>query len=139
MDHVSKSKRSAIMRGIRRSHTEPELVVRSAAHRIGLRFRLHRSDLPGKPDIVLPRWRTVVFVHGCFWHGHKGCVRSRIPKSNVKFWQEKFARNSARDKRNLVALQKAGWRVLIIWQCQARTVDEASAALRPFFRRKPRC
>ena len=96
--------------------TSPELIVRSTLHRLGYRFRLHVKKLPGKPDIVLAKHRTVIFVHGCFWHRHKGCKQASTPKSNQAFWQEKFARNVERDRRNVRSLKQLGWKVIIIWE-----------------------
>lgn len=111
--------RSRIMARVHSRDTTPETAVRRALHEAGFRFRLHRRDLPGTPDIVLPRFRTAVFVHGCFWHGH-GCRRDRRPSSNSDYWQEKVNRNHRRDAAALEALAKAGWKVLVIWECQVR-------------------
>ncbi|WP_441256157.1 very short patch repair endonuclease [Bradyrhizobium sp. 482_C4_N1_1] len=118
MDRISKSQRSANMRAVRGKNTGPEIAVRKAAHQLGLRFRLHRRHLPGCPDLVFPRWKTVLFVNGCFWHGHRGCRRSKLPASNVDFWREKLAKNARRDRKNYAALRKIGWHVEVIWQCQ---------------------
>ena len=117
IDVVDRATRSRMMSGIRSKNTKPELIVRSFLHRAGLRFRLH-AKLPGKPDLVLPKHRTVVFVHGCFWHRHTGCRFSTTPANNSEFWQEKFADNVRRDARVRQQLQELGWRVLIIWSCQ---------------------
>src|SRR3546814_11416036 len=106
------------MSRIRSSNTSPELALRRALHALGFRFRLHRKDLPGKPDIVLPRYRTVVFVHGCFWHRHAGCKVATTPKSNTGFWIEKFDRNVARDSRSRELLETQGWNVIIVWECE---------------------
>jgi DNA mismatch endonuclease, patch repair protein len=106
------------MSRIRGKDTTPELKVRSALHRAGLRFRLHRSDLPGTPDIVLPRHRTVVFVHGCFWHRHNGCKYAYTPKSRAEFWHEKFERTVERDREAVKALRELGWQVLTVWECE---------------------
>lgn len=108
------------MSRVRGENTTPELTVRKYLHALGFRYRLHVKELPGKPDIVLPKYRTVVFVHGCFWHRHRGCRYASMPKSNVKFWIKKFKLNVARDKRNAVALRKAGWRCLTIWGCETK-------------------
>ena len=108
------------MAGIRTRDTAPELAVRRIAHRMGLRYRLHRKDLPGRPDLVFPRHRLVVFVHGCFWHRHEGCRYASNPKSRIVFWTEKFAANVARDARQQAALKVLGWRVLVIWACETR-------------------
>lgn len=100
-------------------NTKPELLVRRALHAGGLRFRVHRRDLPGTPDIVLPRHRIAIFVHGCFWHHHSGCPVGKLPKSRPEFWREKFRRNRERDAANQSALEEAGWRVETIWECEA--------------------
>lgn len=117
-DMLSPEKRSAVMARIRGKDTKPELVVRSLLHRAGVRFSLRRKDLPGKPDVVLPKYRTVIFVHGCFWHRHKGCKVATTPKTRTDFWQAKFDTNVARDKRNQRDLKKAGWQVIVLWECQ---------------------
>ena len=118
MDIVSKEKRSLMMSGIKGKDTGPELTVRKFLHAKGLRFRLHRKDLPGKPDIVLPKMNTCIFVHGCFWHRHNCKKGKHLPKSNVEFWEEKLGKNKVRDEKNKKALQKLGWKVLVIWECQ---------------------
>jgi len=117
-DIVDSQKRSEMMSRIRSRDTKPELVVRRIAHRLGYRFRLHRKDLPGCPDIVFPRYRAVILVHGCFWHRHSGCQYAYTPKTHAEFWQQKFEGNVERDRRNELALQKLGWRVLVIWECE---------------------
>ena len=119
MDRLNRERRSWNMSRIKGRNTRLELVVRSALHRLGFRFRLHGRRLPGRPDIVLARHRTVVFVHGCFWHRHRGCRFAYQPKSNVSFWTEKFEQNVARDSRNKRELLRLGWRVLVVWECQA--------------------
>jgi len=119
-DKLSTEIRSRIMSRIRSKDTKPELRVRSLVHRLGFRFRLHRKDLPGKPDIVLPRHRKVIFVHGCFWHGHPGCPRATRPTSRVDFWNAKLDRNIARDAAALGKLKQAGWKVLTIWECELK-------------------
>ena len=121
-DNVDSRRRREIMAGIRGLNTAPELAVRRIAHGLGLRFRLHRKDLPGCPDLVFPKHGLAVFVHGCFWHQHSRCAYSHIPKTNTVYWMEKFARNVARDRRNEDALRAGGWRVLVIWECE--TVDK---------------
>ena len=108
--------RSRMMAGIGRMNTRPELTIRSALHRTGLRYRLHVKELPGTPDLVFPKFRAVVFVHGCYWHSH-GCYKSTVPKTNREFWKEKFRANRIRDKRKCNDLQRRGWRVLVIWEC----------------------
>jgi DNA mismatch endonuclease (patch repair protein) len=117
MDTLSKSQRSALMSRIHSKDTRPELIVRTLMHRLGYRFRLHRRDLPGRPDIVLPAHGKVILVHGCFWHGH-GCHLSSNPKSNQSYWNPKIARNRARDRENLAALKSSGWEVLELWECE---------------------
>jgi DNA mismatch endonuclease (patch repair protein) len=118
------------MRAVRSKHTEPEMAVRKSAHRMGLRFRLHRKDLPGQPDLVFPKWRTVVFVNGCFWHGHAGCRRAKLPSSNIDFWREKLARNVRRDRKNYRELRKLGWHVALIWQCEIEDDQGATEAIK---------
>ena len=120
-DIVSPAKRSEMMRGIRTKDTKPEMVVRSWLHRQGYRFRLHRKDLPGTPDIVLPVLRTVIEVRGCFWHHHEGCPLGYTPKSNIERWLAKFAENRERDQRVDAALEAAGWRVIVVWECEIRS------------------
>lgn len=111
------------MSRVRGKNTAPELVVRKTAHSLGLRFRLHKKELPGRPDLVFPKHQTVVFVHGCFWHRHPGCRKASLPKSNVRFWRDKFDRNVARDARNQQDLKAAGWRVITIWECETKSGD----------------
>lgn len=136
MDVVDRATRSRMMSGIRGKDTKPELMVRSFLHRAGLRFRLH-SKLPGKPDLVLPKHGTVVFVHGCFWHRHEGCRYATTPVNNAAFWQEKFAGNVRRDVKVKLQLEELGWRVLIIWSCQLneRELGKLAVTIR---RRTPR-
>ena len=133
-DILSKAGRSALMRRIGARDTKPELVVRSLLHRGGLRFRLHARELPGSPDIVLPRHRTVVFVHGCFWHRHAGCRLAYIPKSNLNFWQTKFDGNVRRDRRKADALRKSGWRVVTVWECQTKAPTRLEEKLKRAFK-----
>ena len=117
-DNVSPARRSQLMAGIRGQNTRPEMVVRRIAHRMGLRFRLYRKDIPSRPDLVFPKHRVAVLVHGCFWHQHDGCRYAHIPKSRVRYWTEKFSQNVARDRRNEEALRDVGWRVVVIWECE---------------------
>lgn len=112
--------RSKIMRAVRRADTKPELAVRKELHRLGFRFRLHRKDLPGTPDIVLPRHLVAIFVHGCFWHRHTGCSKATTPRTRADFWGQKFAANIARDEKNEAALSEKGWRVVTIWECEIK-------------------
>lgn len=125
--------RSHIMRSVRRAHTGPELVVRKLLHGLGLRFRLQRRGLPGTPDIVLPKHKTAIFVHGCFWHRHAGCEKATMPKTRVEFWTDKFDRNVMRDQEKERALVDAGWRVLTIWECETRKGHALTDKLRSAF------
>lgn len=118
MDTLSKEHRSWNMSRIRSKHTKPELFVRSTLHSMGYRFRLHPGNIFGSPDIVLPRHKLVIFVHGCFWHRHKGCRFAYNPKSRIQFWQTKFRNNVERDKKVRRALKREGWKVLIVWECK---------------------
>ena len=113
--------RSVIMSKVHSSDTTPEIVVRKLLHHMGYRFRLHRRDLPGKPDIVLPKYKTVIFVHGCFWHGCPNCRHAQIrPVSNSDYWNKKLDRNKQRDQKNYMALQEMGWRALVVWECETK-------------------
>ncbi len=118
VDIVDSATRSRMMAGIRGKNTKPEILVRSYLHRSGLRFRVHAKELPGKPDVILPKYKTAVFVHGCFWHSHPRCKFAVLPASNVEFWVQKLDENRARDRRNKMNLKALGWRVLTIWECQ---------------------
>jgi len=124
MDHLSKEKRSWNMGRIKSKDTKPEILVRSALHRIGFRFRLHYKDLPGKPDIYLPKYKTVIFVQGCFWHQHQGCSRSSIPKSNRTYWIDKLRKNVERDQKNKLLLEKLGYSVYYIWECETKNIKQ---------------
>jgi DNA mismatch endonuclease (patch repair protein) len=123
------AQRSALMARVRGRDTRPELAVRRAAHAMGFRYRLHRRELPGSPDLVFKRLRTVIFVHGCFWHRHPGCSRTTTPKTRREFWQAKFAANVERDRLAVGALEAAGWRVVVIWECQALAEQLLRASL----------
>lgn len=118
MDIWSKTKRSEVMKKIKGKNTKPEKTLRSALFRKGFRFRIHRNDLPGKPDIVFPKYKTVVFVNGCFWHYHEDCREGRIPSTNTEFWKNKLSKNIERDKRNIASLKESGWNVIVIWECE---------------------
>jgi DNA mismatch endonuclease (patch repair protein) len=122
VDIVDAATRSRMMSSIRGKNTTPEMQARKFLHACGFRYRLHVKNLPGTPDIVLPKYRIIIFVHGCFWHQHPGCKHASMPKSNIAFWKEKLGGNIARDRRNIAALEKNGWRCLVIWECQ--TGDE---------------
>ena len=119
MDVVDRHTRSRMMSGIRGKNTKPELVVRSALHKLGYRFRLHYPGLPGKPDIVLPKHRAIILVHGCFWHGHD-CHLFKWPASRPDFWRGKITGNMRRDKQRITAYRQAGWKTLIIWECSLK-------------------
>lgn len=117
-DVFPSKKRSWIMRQVREKNTSPELKVRSLAHRLGFRFRLHRKDLPGKPDLVFPSRKKIIFVHGCFWHGHNCARGCRVPKTNSEYWIEKIQRNMERDSKHQSNLKVVGWDILVIWECE---------------------
>lgn len=124
MDTVTKERRSEIMSRVKSKDTRPEKVVRRVLHRMGYRFRLHCKSLPGKPDLALPRWKTVVFVHGCFWHGCPRCDRgTRVPKTNQEFWEAKVTENRRRDEEAAKALESSGWRILTVWECETGDPD----------------
>ncbi|TXI47153.1 very short patch repair endonuclease [Methylophilus sp.] len=124
VDTVTSEQRSWNMSKIKGKNTHPELLLRSLLHKAGFRFRLHRKDLPSSPDIVLPMYRTVIFVHGCFWHRHPNCRNATMPSSRPEFWAEKFKQNLERDARNSAALVRAGWKVYIVWECELRSKKE---------------
>lgn len=132
VDVFSREKRSWVMSQVKHWDTKPERVVRSLLHRMGYRFRLHRADLPGKPDIVLPRYRKVVLVHGCFWHGHLGCRRATRPTSNTNFWNARLDGNMERDRTNQRRLRRMGWGVLVVWECETTRLSKLEARLRRF-------
>lgn len=118
MDIWSKRKRSEVMSRIKGKNTKPEMILRSQLFKRGFRFRVNKKDLPGKPDIVLPKFRTAIFVHGCFWHYHKDCREGRIPSTNTKFWKQKLERNIAKDEKNVEALKIKEWNVVVVWECE---------------------
>jgi DNA mismatch endonuclease, patch repair protein len=130
VDHLTPSDRSDNMRRIRSKNTKPEKAVRSLLHIMGYRFRLHVANLPGKPDIVLKKYQTVVLVHGCFWHHHKGCKRANIPKTNIDYWVTKIERNKTRDKLNMKKLKSLNWKVIVIWECETKKLDKLSRKLK---------
>ena len=134
-DIVDSKRRSELMAGIRGRDTAPERAVRRIAHRMGLRFRLHRKDLPGRPDLVFPKHRLAVFVHGCFWHRHGGCRHASTPKSRTAFWTEKFEANVDRDARQEAALRTLGWRGLVIWECETKDTVAVARRLAAVIRR----
>ena len=131
-DVLTKEQRHRNMSNIRDRHTKPEMIVRSLVHKLGYRYRLHRKDLPGKPDLVFPARRKVIFIHGCFWHMHEcryGMVR---PATNIEFWDTKRSGNVVRDKRNLKVLAETGWKVLILWECEQKDLIEMEKVIRRF-------
>ena len=137
MDTLTKKHRSWNMSRIKGSNTGPERIVRSILHRMGYRFSLHRKDLPGKPDITLPKHKTLVFVHGCFWHRHKGCKDATMPKTRRAFWRKKLEGNVARDKVKQSALRTLGWRVIVVWECETEDTRDLRNRLQRIFTPKP--
>lgn len=133
-DVFTPEERSELMARVRGKDTQPERIVRSMVHRMGYRFKLHDGRLPGRPDMVLPRHRKVIFVHGCFWHGHEGCSRSKPPSSNVDFWKKKLGANKERDIRILEELEMDGWKTLVIWECETRKREELQERLAAFLK-----
>jgi DNA mismatch endonuclease (patch repair protein) len=129
-DVFSKEERSRVMRRVKSADTKPEMRVRRWLHAQGFRFRLHRKDLAGNPDIVLRKHRTVIFVHGCFWHGHPKCKAADLPASNREYWVRKIGRNVERDRRNQALLRVQGWRVIVLWECELGDLEAALTELR---------
>lgn len=127
VDSLTPAERSERMSRIRGKDTKPELALRKVLHGLGLRYRLHGAGLPGKPDLIFPKYKTVVFVHGCFWHRHVGCSIATTPKSNTPFWIEKFSKNVARDARVAKSLEDSGWSVIVAWECELSTPAKARA------------
>ena len=134
MDNLTPERRSANVSKIRAKNTSPEMAVRRLVHGMGFRYRLHVAALPGKPDLVFPRLRKIIQVHGCFWHRHRGCIDSHIPKTRVEYWKPKLARNQKRDRANEKALRRQGWEVLIIWQCEVNAAALLSERMAEFLR-----
>ena len=134
MDKLTPERRSENMRRIKSQGMKPEMAVRRLVHRLGYRYRLHRKDLPGKPDLVFGPRRKVIFVHGCFWHSHDrgGCLDAHRPKSNTGYWDAKLARNRQRDAERLAALKAAGWAALTIWECETRDLIKVEKRIRRF-------
>lgn len=131
-DIFSAEKRSEIMSKVKSKNTKPERVVRSLLHQLGYRFRLHRQDLPGKPDIVLPKYQSVIFVHGCFWHQHPDCRKATIPQKNRDFWEKKLLRNMKRDQEHIQELKNIGWFVLVVWECEIKDIVKLTSKLTGF-------
>jgi len=119
-DIFSNPKRSEIMSKISSKETKPEILVRKYLFSKGFRYRKNVKELPGKPDIVLPKYKTIIFVHGCFWHGHESCKKSALPATNLEFWKDKLEKNKERDKSNILKLKEIGWKVIVIWQCELK-------------------
>lgn len=126
------------MQKVRQRHTKPELIVRRTVHALGYRFRLHRKDLPGSPDLALPKHKIAIFVHGCFWHRHPGCRLASTPKSNSEFWNDKFRRNVERDSRKETELRDLGWRVMVVWECETRDPENLRRLIKNFIDQKDR-
>jgi len=124
MDRFTKNKRSEIMATISSKNTNPEILVRKILHNLGYRFRLHKDNMPGKPDIVLPKYKTVIFVHGCFWHGHYCQKGKNLPKTNREFWDKKLSGNKKRDCQVKIELENSGWKVITIWDCQIKNLKK---------------
>jgi DNA mismatch endonuclease (patch repair protein) len=135
-DTRTQEQRRRIMQSVGQKDTLPEMLVRRLAHALGHRFRLHRRDLPGRPDLVFPRARKVIFVHGCYWHGH-GCAKGQLPKSRIDYWGPKIARNRQRDAEAVDKLESSGWSVMTIWQCEAIQPEKLLRILKGFLGEKP--
>lgn len=133
VDHISPERRSWLMSRVRGKHTGPEVRVRKAAHKIGLRFRLHRKDLPGKPDLVFAKHNVALFVHGCFWHRHPNCPKASLPKTRSNYWTEKFVANQRRDSRAFEALEELGWTVAVLWECETKLPAKLDERLSDIF------
>ena len=135
MDHLTPERRSWLMSRVKSKDSLAEMRVRKLAHYLGLRYRLHRRDLPGTPDLVFPKHQIALFVHGCFWHRHLGCPKSTTPKSQVRYWEKKFKGNVERDRQAVRDLESMGWRVTIIWECETRVEETIQHRLREAFGR----
>lgn len=133
MDRHTPEQRHRNMAAVKGKNTKPEIAVRKLLHKLGYRFRLHRKDLPGKPDIVLPKYKTVIFIHGCFWHRHAGCKYASTPSSNTVFWEKKFEENVGRDRKNIEKLETLGWKVITIWGCEVNEEERVLSALAELF------
>lgn len=137
MDRLTPEQRSALMSRVRGRDTAPEMAVRKLAHAMGFRYRLYAKDLPGHPDLVFPRLRKAIFVHGCFWHAHEGCKLFRVPSTRQEFWERKFAANCTRDERVLRELEARGWHVLVVWQCETKDPEALRSRIRSFLSDRP--
>jgi DNA mismatch endonuclease (patch repair protein) len=131
VDKLTPEQRSKNMRAIGQRNTKPEMAVRKLLHSLGYRYRLHRKDLPGRPDLVFPSRRAIIFIHGCFWHGH-GCAMGKLPQSRTEYWLPKIAGNQARDASNSQKLRDLGWRVLELWECETKRLGQLEAVLKEF-------
>ena len=131
-DNLTAEQRRLCMSRIGGKNTKPEKIVSSWLHRHGYRFRLHRKDLPGKPDIVLPKYKAVIFVHGCFWHQHEGCRKALLPQTNTDFWLKKLQQNAVRDRAVQEQLKTSGWKVIVVWQCEIKDFDKLGQRLHSF-------
>lgn len=129
-DIYSKGKRSLIMSHISGKNTKPEMIFRKTLHQFGYRYSLHKKELPGKPDLVLRKYKTVILINGCFWHGHKNCKASTLPATNKKFWEKKISDNILRDKKNNKELKTLGWNVITVWQCQLKNQTHQQKTLK---------
>lgn len=132
MDTFLPEKRSALMRRVKQKHTKPEMLIRRLLWKMGYRYRLHVKTMPGTPDIVFPGRHKVVLCHGCFWHGHDGCQRSKLPQTNLEFWERKISGNKVRDKRDIETLISSGWKVLVVWECETRDLNSLRQKLIDF-------
>jgi len=130
---ITDPQRSAIMRAVKQKHTGPEMIVRKLLFSLGLRYRLHRRNLPGSPDVVFASRKVAVFVHGCFWHRHGICKRATKPKANAAYWEQKLQRNRTRDQDNETKLKEMGWRVFVVWECETRDLEELTRKIVEFF------
>ncbi|MDD2878812.1 MAG: very short patch repair endonuclease [Rhodoferax sp.] len=136
MDTLTPAQRSACMSRVRSKDTKPEMIVRRLLHGRGFRYRLHDKRLPGKPDLTFAGRRKVIFVHGCFWHMHEGCSHAGIPKSRLDFWKSKLEHNRSRDQMNVALLEKMGWRVLVVWECELRDMNAVTTKLENFLNKE---
>lgn len=137
VDRLTSVQRSALMSKVKGKNTLPELAVRKIVHGLGFRFSLHRRDLPGSPDVVLPRLKSAIFVHGCFWHRHANCQKASMPKTRRAYWDAKFVANVSRDAMNLRDLRKSGWRALVVWQCELKKPSKLKLRLSRFLQTRP--
>jgi DNA mismatch endonuclease (patch repair protein) len=132
MDTLTRAERSERMSRVRSKNTKPEMAVRRLIHRMGFRYRLHARDLPGNPDMVFPKRRKIIFVHGCFWHRHGKCALTRWPKSKLDFWKPKLEENHRRDDKNRRALRRMGYEVMVVWECQLGDIERLERRIREF-------